>query len=117
MKVILERRLCRHVLTECDRCFGRFVLHPSRKYMPCITEYRGDGSPVLTVTFRYDNVEQTLAIRPEDREWLAETGWSNIVRVKPGFLSMRNEPENSLTEGSNAGLLDRAESSVKGDRK
>ena len=85
MKVTIDRRLCNHVLSECERCFARFVRNPQSEDRLCITEYVDDGDPTLILTLRYDDQEEALVLSPEERELVASEGWSRFVKVQPKF--------------------------------
>ena len=85
MKVTIDRRLCDHVLSECEQCFARFVRNPQGEDRACITEYVDDGDPVLYLTLRYDDQEEVLVLSPEERELVASEGWSQSVKVTPKF--------------------------------
>jgi len=85
MKVTIDRNLCDHVLPACEQCFARFVLNPMGEDRPCITEYVDDDDPILRLTLRYDGQEETLVLSPEEREAVAEDGWSRFVKVQPKF--------------------------------
>ena len=85
MKVTIDRRLCDHVLSECERCFARFVLNPEGEDRTCITDYVEDGDSNLTLTLKYDGLEEVLVIPPEKRELVASEGWSQFVKVQPKF--------------------------------
>ncbi len=85
MKVTIDRSLCDHVLPECERCFARFVQNPEGADKPCITDYVEDGDPVLTLTLRYDGLEEVLVLSPEKRDAVAAEGWSSFVKVPPRF--------------------------------
>lgn len=85
MKVTIDRSLCNHVLSECERCFARFVKNPDGADRMCITEYEDDGDPTLTLTLRYDGLEEVLVLSPEERENVAIEGWSSYVKVPPKF--------------------------------
>lgn len=85
MKVTIDRSLCDHVLSECERCFARFMKDPEGVDRPCITDYVEDGDPVLTLTLRYDGLEEVLVLSPEQRAAVAADGWSSYVKVPPRF--------------------------------
>jgi hypothetical protein len=85
MKITIDRRLCDHVLSECEACFARFVRNPQGVDRLCITEYVDDGEPTLILTLRYDGEEEVLALSPEEREVVASEGWSRFVKVQPKF--------------------------------
>ncbi len=85
MKVTIDRSLCDHALSECERCFARFVKNPQGTDRGCITEFIEDSSEVMILTVRYDGVEEVLTIPPEQREAVALDGWSQFVKVKPKF--------------------------------
>jgi hypothetical protein len=85
MKVTIDRNLCDHVLPECERCFGRFLDDPEGFNRPCITDYVDDGQLMLTLTLRYDGLEEVLHLSPEEREAVARDGWSSYVTVPPSF--------------------------------
>lgn len=85
MKVVIDRGLCDHVLSECERCFARFVSNPLGVDRSCITEFEDDGDPTLHLTLRYDGMEEVLVIPPEQRELVASEGWSQFVKVKPKY--------------------------------
>jgi len=85
MKVTIDRNLCDHVLSECERCFARFVRNPLGEDRPCITEYIDDGDPTLYLTIKYDRQEEVLVLSPEQRELVASEGWSQFVKVGPEF--------------------------------
>ncbi len=83
MKVTIDRSLCNHVLPECERCFANFLQDPEGLDRPCITDYVEDGDPALTLTLRYDGLEEVLVLSPEEREVVAADGWSGFVKVPP----------------------------------
>ena len=85
MKVTIDRSLCDHVLPECERCFARFVKNPDSVDRVCITDYVEDDDPALTLTLRYDGLEEVLVLAPHEREAVALDGWSSFVKVKPKF--------------------------------
>jgi hypothetical protein len=85
MKVTIDRSLCNHVLPECEACFARFIRNPQSEDRYCITEYQEDNDPDLTLTLRYDGREEVLVLTPEQREMVANEGWSQFVKVKPSF--------------------------------
>jgi hypothetical protein len=85
MKVTIDRSLCDHVLPECERCFARFIHDPESVDRTCITEYVEDGDPTLTLTLRYDGLEEVLVLSPQEREAVAADGWSKYVKVPPRF--------------------------------
>ncbi|MBM2850388.1 MAG: uncharacterized protein HW418_3330 [Anaerolineales bacterium] len=85
MKVTIDRRLCNHVLSECEQCFARFVKNPMGEDRYCITEYVEDSDPILHLTLRYDDYEEVLVLTPEQREQVANEGWSKFVKVPPKF--------------------------------
>ena len=85
MRVTIDRNHCDHVLSECERCFARFIRNPEGEDRACIVEYVEDGDLLLTLTLRYDGQEEVMVIPPEKRELVADEGWSNFVKVKPKF--------------------------------
>lgn len=85
MKVTIDRRLCNHVLSECEQCFARFVKNPLGEDRYCITEFVDDDDPILHLTLRYDEYEEVLHLTPEEREQVAVDGWSKYVKVPPRF--------------------------------
>jgi hypothetical protein len=85
MKVTIDRSLCNHALSECERCFARFVSNPEGEDRMCITEYIEDDDPILTLTLKYDGYEEVLSLTPEQRKLAASEGWSQFVKVKPRF--------------------------------
>ena len=85
MKVTIDRGLCTHALSECERCFARFVSNPEGVDRSCITEYVEDSDPILTLTLKYDGVEEILHLTPEQRQVVANEGWSQFVKVRPRF--------------------------------
>ncbi len=85
MQVTIDRNLCDHVLSECERCFARFIRNPEGEDRACIVEYVEEANPLLRLTLRYDGQEEVLIIPPEKRELVADEGWSNFVKVKPKF--------------------------------
>jgi hypothetical protein len=85
MKVTIDRKLCDHVLPECERCFARFVRNPEGEDRSCITDYVEDDDPMLTLTLKYDGLEEVLVLSAEERELVASEGWSSFVKVPPKF--------------------------------
>lgn len=85
MKVTVDRRLCDHVLPECERCFGNFIRDPEGEDRCCITDYVDDGNPTLALTLKYDGCEEMLMLSPEERYAVAMDGWSRFVKVEPQF--------------------------------
>lgn len=85
MKVTIDRNLCDHVLPECERCFARFIGNPESTDRYCITEYVDDHDPILTLTLRYDGLEEVLQLTPEQRALVVTEGWSQFVKVPPKF--------------------------------
>lgn len=85
MKVTIDRGLCTHVLSECERCFARFVSNPEGVDRSCITDFIEDDDTVLTLTLKYDGLEEVLMLTPEQRALVATEGWSQFVKVKPRF--------------------------------
>lgn len=85
MKVTIDRSLCDHALSECERCFARFVQDPLAVDRTCIIEFVEDADPVLYLKVKYDGMEEELVVPPEKREEVATTGWSQYVKVKPRF--------------------------------
>jgi hypothetical protein len=85
MKVTIDRKLCDHVLPECERCFARFVRNPEGEDRFCITDYVEDGDPTLTLTLKYDGHEEVLVLSAEQRELVVSEGWSSYVKVPPKF--------------------------------
>ena len=85
MKVTIDRNLCNHALSECERCFARFISNPEGEDRSCITEYIDDADPILTLTLKYDSSEEVLTLTPEQRKLVAAEGWSQFVKVKPKF--------------------------------
>jgi hypothetical protein len=51
----------------------------------CITDYVEDEDEALTLTLRYDGLEEVLVLSPEQRHVVAVDGWSNYVKVPPKF--------------------------------
>jgi hypothetical protein len=85
MKVTIDRRLCDHVLSECEQCFAHFIKNPMGTDRYCIVEYEEDDDPILHLTLRYDGYEEVLHLTPEQREEVANEGWSKYVKVPPKF--------------------------------
>jgi hypothetical protein len=85
MKVTIDRGLCNHVLSECEACFARFIRNPQSEDRYCITEYIDDDDPNLTLTLRYDGREEVLVLSPDQRERVANEGWSQFVKIPPKF--------------------------------
>jgi hypothetical protein len=51
MRVVINRDICPANLAFCERCFGKFLLHPMGYERRCF-EAIEDGSDVLTVDMR-----------------------------------------------------------------
>jgi hypothetical protein len=85
MKVTIDRNLCNHALSECERCFARFISNPEGGDRMCITNYLEDNDLVLTLTLKYDGHEEVLNLTPEQRQLVASEGWSQFVKIKPQF--------------------------------
>lgn len=83
MQMTIDRDLCDHVLSECEQCLARLMRHPLGEDRPCITNLFDDGDPVLRLALKYDGLEQTFVLAPEDREIVALQGWSQLVEVMP----------------------------------
>ncbi|MBI4772125.1 MAG: hypothetical protein HY784_17335 [Chloroflexi bacterium] len=83
MKMTIDRKLCDHVLPACEQCFGRLMRNPLGEDRHCITEFVDDGNPDLSLRMIYDDSEEQLFLTPEDREQIANWGWSLFVRVPP----------------------------------
>jgi hypothetical protein len=86
MKVTIDRQLCDHALPECEACFARFMRNPQGVDRACITDYVEDDALILTLTLRYDGLEEVLELSPQDCELVASEGWSRFVKVPPKFL-------------------------------
>ncbi len=85
MRMTVDRGLCNHALPECERCFARMMVPPLGADRHCVTLFEEDGDPVLHLTLRYDGHEQHLDLSPDDREMVANLGWSQFVEVMPNF--------------------------------
>jgi hypothetical protein len=85
MKVTIDRSLCDHVLPECERCFARFLRNPLGEDRYCITDYVENDDELLTLTLKYDGLVEVLQLSPEQRELVANDGWSRFVKVQPKF--------------------------------
>jgi hypothetical protein len=85
MKVTIDRSLCDHALSECERCFARFLRNPMGEDRYCITEYEEDDDETLILTLKYDGLVEVLHLSPEQRELVANEGWSQFVKVRPRF--------------------------------
>ncbi len=85
MKMVMDRSLCDHQLPKCERCFARLLVNPFGEDRHCITEFVDDGDPTLYLKLLYDGNEQDLVLSPEERELVANLGWSEFVDVMPNF--------------------------------
>ena len=79
MRVKIDRDLCPAQLSFCERCFGKFLLHPLGYDRRCFVLLEEDGSDILTIDLYSHGHEQRLELNEEQRSILAREGWAKFV--------------------------------------
>ena len=89
MRVKLNRDLCPAQLATCERCLGKFLLHPMGYERRCFMLLEDDDSDILTIEFHSHGHDLTLTLNKEQRDLMAREGWANFVDFAvPMYKSM-----------------------------
>ena len=79
MRVKLNRDLCPAQLATCERCLGKFLLHPMGYERRCFVSLEDDHSDILTIEFHSHGHDLILTLDKEQRDLMAREGWANFV--------------------------------------
>ena len=79
MRVVINRDICPANLAFCERCFGKFLLHPMGYERRCFEALEDDGSDVLTVDMRTKGHHVILELDAGQRQLIAREGWAYFV--------------------------------------
>ena len=79
MYVKVNRDVCPANLAFCERCFGKFLLHPMGYERRCFEALVDDGSEILSIDLKTNGHEVTLELDEEQRELIAREGWAYFV--------------------------------------
>lgn len=79
MRVKVNRDLCPAQLSFCERCFGKFLLHPMGYERRCFIVLEEDDNDTLIIDLHSHGHDQTLELNAEQRGILAREGWAKFV--------------------------------------
>ena len=79
MRVKMNRDVCPAHLSFCERCLGKFLLHPMGYERRCFEVLEDDNSEMLTLDLHSQGHNLTLNLDEEQRELLAQEGWAYFV--------------------------------------
>ena len=79
MRVRINRNVCVAHLAVCERCFGRFLLHPEGYDRHCFEVYEDDGREELTLEMVTNGHEIKMVLDEDARRMIAGDGWTNFV--------------------------------------
>ena len=79
MRVKVNRDVCPAQLAFCERCFGKFLLHPMGYERRCFEILEDDQSDMLTVDLHSQGHDQTIKLDDEQRALVAREGWAGFV--------------------------------------
>ena len=79
MRVRIDRDLCPAQLSFCERCFGKFLLHPLGYERRCFVILEEDDNETLIIDLHSHGHKQTLELNAEQRNILAREGWAKFV--------------------------------------
>ncbi|MFW5691277.1 MAG: hypothetical protein ACOCXZ_02140 [Chloroflexota bacterium] len=92
MRVKLNRNHCPATLSYCERCFGKFLLHPLGYERRCFEAIEDDGNDRLIIEMTTGSRTVTFRLNDEQREILAREGWANFVNFAVPFYREEVEP-------------------------
>lgn len=80
MRVKVNRNTCPATLSFCERCFGKFLLHPMGYERRCFEMIEDDGDyehVIIDMTTGDQTI--TLRLNSQQREVIAREGWAGFV--------------------------------------
>lgn len=91
MYVKINRDLCSHQLSICERCLGQFLKYPMGYERPCFELLKDDGREDLTLVLHTNGHTVMFKLDEEEREMIAGEGWARYVDFAVPMY--RNHPE------------------------
>lgn len=79
MYVKINRDVCGHHISTCERCLGRFLTHPYGYERQCFEHVVEDGSSNVTLDIHSGDSDYHLKLDEEARLNLAGEGWAKIL--------------------------------------
>ncbi|NJL95118.1 MAG: hypothetical protein HC915_16065 [Anaerolineae bacterium] len=81
MRVKINRDVCGAHLAFCERCLGRFLLHPEGYERQCFEELEDDGNQDLTIELHSGGQDTVVTLSEEERKLVAYEGWAYFVDI------------------------------------
>jgi hypothetical protein len=79
MYVKINRNVCDHQLSICERCLGKFLANPLGYERKCFEEIRDDGSDRLTIDLHTGEHDIRLELDDTQRKLIAGEGWAKFM--------------------------------------
>lgn len=82
MKIVIDHDNCAHADSYSERCLRNSILNPLGHERFCMIQQFEDGKEALTVVLIQEKKQYTLVLTTqEEREAVAEEGWSAFARL------------------------------------
>jgi hypothetical protein len=93
MRVKVNRDVCPAHLSFCERCLGKFLMHPMGYERRCFEVLEDDNSEILTLDLQTQGHNLTMHLDKEQRTLIAQEGWAYFVDFD---VPMYRKPPSSL---------------------
>lgn len=81
MYVKLDRNVCQHHISACERCLGKFLTNPYGYERQCFETVIEDGRPELTLDITSGENHYVFVLNEEQRLMMAGEGWAKVLEL------------------------------------